>query len=76
MTNVFVNAIRGSQGKFFSVTFVKQDGKTRVLNGRIHGSSPCGNYLVVYDVQNHGFRNVNVNTIQSLRLFGVEIRKV
>jgi hypothetical protein len=70
-----------SNGKMLTVSFVKKDGSTRVLNGRlgvnkyIKGSSLKKNsdaYITVYDVQNKGYRSVSRDTIVAVRCNGIE----
>jgi hypothetical protein len=70
-----------SNGKMITVSFVKKDGSTRVLNGRlgvkkyIKGSTlnkTSNAYITVYDVQNKGYRSVSRDTIVAVRCNGVE----
>jgi len=72
------------QDKFFTVTFYKADGKLRTLNGRLGVSKHIkhfkervtnrhpSKYLVVYDVHAKGYRNVDVTSISSIKIDGVE----
>jgi hypothetical protein len=64
-----------------TVTFIKQDGSTRILNGRLgvkkylKGGKLNANtaeYISIYDVQNKGYRSINRNTIVALRMQGIE----
>lgn len=80
-SKVFASMIEQSNGKMVTVTFIKQDGSTRVLNGRLgvkkylKGGKPNVNaneYISIYDVQNKGYRSVNRNTIIGLRMQGIE----
>ena len=73
--------IEKSNGKMLTVTFVKQDGSERTLNGRtgvhkyIKGSTlnkKSEDYIVMYDVQNKGYRSVNRNSIIAVRMNGIE----
>jgi hypothetical protein len=75
--------IEKSGGKFLTVTFVKKDGTVRTLNGRlgvkkglVGGKSNVDHnkYINIYDVQAHGYRNVNKETIIQVK-FGGEIYK-
>jgi len=70
MTNV--EKILNSKGKFFTVTFTKKDGTTRVMNCRLGvtkylkgGESTLNpnDYITVYDVQSKGYRAINRKTI-------------
>jgi len=70
MTNV--EKILNSKGKFFTVTFTKKDGTTRVMNCRLGvtkylkgGESTLNpnDYITVYDLQSKGYRAINRKTI-------------
>jgi hypothetical protein len=74
--------IAESKGKFITVNFIKKDGTTRTLNGRIGvtkhlkgGVSTVNTdkYLVVYDTINTGYRCVNKDTIVSVTCEGLTI---
>ena len=74
--------IAESKGKFITVNFIKKDGTTRTLNGRIGvtkhlkgGVSTVNTdkYLVVYDTINTGYRSVNKDTIVSVTCEGLTI---
>lgn len=74
-TQIFTNILKNTKGKFFGVTFVKQNGETQNLNGNLkQDQDPDSPYLVVYDAQKKGFRSVNKSTILSVRFDGVELR--
>jgi hypothetical protein len=71
--------------KFFTVEFVKSDGTSRKINGRLgvekhkKGGRDCNDaekYLTVFDIENHGYRNVNLDTITSFTFAGVQHRFV
>lgn len=73
--------IENSNGKIFSVVFVKKDGTVRNLVGRTgvkkytKGGKPTvdtNRYLCVYDIQNHGYRNINKDSILAVRCKGIE----
>ena len=74
--------IAKSNGKFVSVTFIKKDGTSRVLNGRtgvtkhLKGGASTVNtdqYMVVYDTVAQGYRCVNKDTIVSVTCEGLTI---
>jgi len=80
-SKVFASMIEQSNGKMVTVTFIKQDGTTRVLNGRLGVkkylkggklSTNTDEYINIYDVQNKGYRSINRNTIVALRMQGIE----
>ena len=71
--------IRDTNGKFFTVTFVKKDGTTRVMNARLGVKAylkggelpynPSAKGLIpVYDMQVRDYRMVNINTITKLKI--------
>jgi len=74
--------IRTANNKFVGLTFVKKDGSVRRLNGRMNIASKTGaaptvaglsEYLTIFDMQARNYRNVNMDTIQSIRTGGVEL---
>ena len=80
-SKALASLIEKSNGKMLTVTFIKQDGTERVINGRlgvtkyIKGSSLKKNssdYITFYDVQNKGYRSVNRDTIVAVRCEGIE----
>jgi hypothetical protein len=69
------------KGEIFTVTFVKKDGTTRVMNARLGvkrylrgGSLPYDpiskGLLPVYDLQKNDYRIINLNTIISAKVGG------
>jgi len=70
------------EGKIFTVTFIKKDGSERVLTGRlgvtkhlVGGENTVAHkpeYLTVFDMQKGDYRNVNLDTVTSLRANGKE----
>lgn len=80
-SKALASLIEKSNGKMLTVTFIKQDGSERILNGRIgvrkyiKGSTLNKNssdYITMYDVQNKGYRSVNRDTIVAVRCDGIE----
>ena len=74
-----LDIIQKSNGKFFTVTFIKKDGSRRVLNGQYTpdmGVSPLG-YVLVKDIsavrkkEVKSVKNVNLQTIESIKLDNV-----
>ena len=74
-----------SKGTIFTVTYLKKDGSTRVLNGRsgvtkdVNGNGlrydPAKKGLVpIYDLKAKGHRMVNLNTVKSLKIRGHEYK--
>ena len=62
-----VDIIKKTNGKFFTVTFVKANGNTRTINGNVkkNAISTLG-FINVYSMQDKGYRNVNSQTIKSV----------
>ena len=76
--NVIRNIIDNTNGKFFTVLFVKKDGSLRRMNCRTGvkkylkgGSSTTGhlnNLITVYDLQTKDYRNINLNTVIEIHI--------
>ena len=71
--------IKDTKGNFFTVTFIKKDGSTRVMNARLGvkkylkgGELPYDadekGLIPVYDMKKGDYRMVNVNTIKNLKI--------
>lgn len=72
-------AIKSTQGRFFTVTFRKKDGKLRKMNCRLgvkkhlKGSgnksttSAYDNYITVFDMVCREYRTINLDTITEFR---------
>jgi hypothetical protein len=71
--------IRATKGKFFTVTFTKKDGTTRVMNARLGvkaylkgGELPYDaaskGLIPVFDIPKRAYRIVNLNTITNLKI--------
>jgi len=63
--------MKASSGKFFTVTFNKNDGATRTMNGSVRAKqfmSSQGYVLVKEGGKN--FRSVNPRTISALKIAG------
>lgn len=63
------------QDKIFTAEFVKADGTVRRMNARLNvkkhikGGRDCNtskNMLAVYDLKAKGYRNINLDTLQSV----------
>jgi len=72
--------IKETKGKFFTVKFIKKDKTERILTGRIGvikhlkggiKTTDPNKYLTVYDVQNKGYRSINLDTIKEVRFNGL-----
>ena len=71
--------IKNTKGKFFTVTFIKKDGTTRVMNARLGvkaylkgGELPydpeAKGLIPVFDIPKREYRMVNINTITKLKI--------
>ena len=67
-----IERILNSNGKIFTVTFVKKDGSIRVLNGRLgvtkhlKGGQCTLNkdkFIIVYDLKSEGYRAIDKESI-------------
>lgn len=72
------NIIEESKGTIFSVNFIKKDGTERKMVCRLNvkaglrgGKSTTShktNLITVYDMQNKGYRNVNLDTVLTVKV--------
>jgi hypothetical protein len=74
--NDFVERILSSNGKIFSVEFIKKDGTKRLMNCRLGvtkhlkgGASTLdpNQFITVYDLQSQGYRAINVDTFLNVK---------
>lgn len=63
-----VKFINNSKGRRFTITFVKNNGVSRTMNGSRKNQTPLGN--IVMNVTNQGYKTVNPKTITELRING------
>jgi len=72
----FIERILSSNGKIFTVEFIKKDGTLRVINCRLGvtkhlkgGSSTLNpdKFITVYDLQSKGYRAIDKQSIKTLR---------
>lgn len=71
------NQIEQTKGRFFTVKFVKKDGTIRTmlartgvkkgLVGGVSGTAHIPKYFTVYDVNVRQYRNINTETMLSLK---------
>lgn len=71
-----VNLINTSKGRRFTVTYTKNDGTTRTINGSRKNQTPLGNITMkaIHSQRSIGYRTVNPNTITELRINGMIYR--
>lgn len=73
--NDFLNQ---THGKIFTATFMKKDGSMRELNcrkgvhqflkgGVNHAIKPSNGLVVVYDMQKHAYRSLNLDTVVQVK---------
>jgi len=74
--NNFVERILSSNGKIFSVEFIKKDGSVRLMNCRLGvtkhlkgGASTLdpNKFITVYDLQSKGYRAIDKKTILNVK---------
>ena len=67
-----IERILNSNGKIFTVTFLKRDGSIRVLNGRLGVTKhlkggQCtldkDKFIIVYDLKSEGYRAIDKESI-------------
>lgn len=77
----------GSNGKIFTVRFIKKDGSLRTMNcrrGVTKGVKGVGLrfdplqklLLPVFDMQKNEFRMINLDTLQSMKIGGEEFKVI
>jgi len=82
-----VEMMTNSEGKIFTVVFIKKDGTVRSMNcrkgvtshlsgGELKFSPEAKGLTVVFDMQKGEYRMVNVNTIQSIKIGGNEYEPI
>ena len=78
-----VRLIETAEGKFFTVTFIKKDNSTRIMNASLGvkkhlkgGSLPYSpkekGLMPVYDMQKKHYKMINRETITALKIDGKE----
>lgn len=61
--------IKGSKGRFFSVTFKKKEGEIRTLNVRYLKQQPNElGYVLLLDMKDKTPKNVNLQTLSQLKI--------
>ena len=74
--NNFLERILSSNGKIFSVEFIKKDGSRRLMNCRLGVTKHLRGgectldkekFLVVYDLQSEGYRAINKDSIINVK---------
>lgn len=72
----FVNRILTSNGKIFSVEFIKKDGSRRLMNCRLGvtkhlkggiSTLDADRFITVYDLQSKGYRAIDKKTIINVK---------
>lgn len=62
-----VKLITESKGKFFTVTFKKENDSLRTINGNYKaGNTTALGYLTIWSAKDKSYKNVNPRTITSL----------
>jgi hypothetical protein len=73
--------IDSSNGKIVSVVFIKKDGSQRNLVGRLGVTKALkggvkqvdeNKFITIFDMQKNDYRNINRDTIISIKMNGIE----
>jgi len=83
--NEAVELIKNSKGKFISVDFIKRsDNSLRTMNCRVgvskgvkgirKASKKNTGLIVVYDIPNKQFRNINISGLRKVKISGIEYK--
>ena len=56
------------ENKYFECTFVKKDNTIRTMKCIYNEDKQNSQYLIVYDTENQGYRNVNLSTLLTLTI--------
>lgn len=76
--------ILNSNGKFVSVDFIKKDGSLRTINGRLgvkkhlkggKSNLNADQFITIYSMADKGYRAIDRETIQSVTIEGVTIKR-
>ena len=70
--------------KFFTVSFTKKDGSIRVMNARLNVKKHLKggelsynpdkvNNIIVYDLNNKGYRTINLDALKTIKLDGYTV---
>lgn len=76
--------IKSTKGKVFTANFVKKNGDLRSMNCRLgvtkhlkggdNTTAHIPEYVTVFDMQKKAYRNLNLDTLMSVRTGNAEIR--
>ena len=67
---IWASILNTTEGRFFTVEFVKKNGTLRRLNGRIFeyiDPNSGATHLIVKDVQRKGFRKIDPRTVRAFK---------
>lgn len=79
ISQAFATLLQQSNGKFVTLSFIKQDGTARTMNCRLGVTKALkggvctvnlDKYVVVYDMQKQAYRSINKDTIVSISIAG------
>ena len=54
--------------KFFKCVFIKKNGDIRTMICSYIDSKSNSSLVIVYDIENEGYRNINIETILSIHI--------
>ena len=78
-----LNLLKENKDQFFSVVFLKKNGELRPMNcrlgvkkhlkgGKLSYNPKERNNLIVFDMQKEGYRTINLDTLITINMKGVE----
>ena len=82
--NVLDAIIKQTQGRITTISFIKDDGTSRTITGRVgvkHQGKPSGHrmdsarraFFLIYSMRDRGFRRIDVERVISIRTEGLYI---
>jgi hypothetical protein len=76
VVNIRAEIIQNARGRFCGAEFVKRDGTTRKMCFQLRGEvdlHPEHGYMLVWDVNKKGLRQINIHTATVIRVGGRNI---
>ena len=78
-----LNLLKENKDKCFAVVFLKKSGELRPMNcrlgvkkhlkgGKLSYNAEARNNLIVFDMQKEGYRTINLDTLITISMKGVE----
>ena len=78
-----LNLLKENKDQFFAVVFLNKNGELRPMNcrlgvkkhlkgGKLSYNAEARNNLIVFDMQKEGYRTINLDTLITISMKGVE----